>query len=52
MYELTTGNVGEGSKEIIRNLPFARLWFLKGKMNEMTRMLETELDEPSGFGRY
>lgn len=52
MYELTTGNVGEGSKEVIRNLPFARLWFLKGKMNEMTRMLETELDEPSGFGRY
>ena len=52
MYELTTGNVGEGSKEIIRNLPFARLWFLKGKINEMTRMLETELDEPSGFGRY
>ena len=52
MWELTTGNVGEGSKEVIRNLPFARLWFLKGKMNEMTRMLETELDEPSGFGRY
>ena len=52
MYEITTGNVGEGSKEVIRNLPFARLWFLKGKMNEMTRMLETELDDPSGFGRY
>ena len=52
MYELVTGNVGEGSKEIIRNLPFARLWFLKGKMNEMTRMLETELDGNSGFGRY
>ena len=52
MWELTTGNVGEGSKEIVRNLPFARLWFLKGKMNEMTNMLETELDGPSGFGRY
>ena len=52
MWELTTGNVGEGSKEIVRNLPFARLWFLKGKMNEMTRMLETELDAPTGFGRY
>ena len=52
MWELTTGNVGEGSKEIVRNLPFARLWFLKGKMNEMTRMLETELDAPTGFVRY
>jgi hypothetical protein len=52
MYELTTGNIGKGSKEVIRNLPFARLWFLKGKVNEMTRMLETEFEEPSGFGRY
>lgn len=52
LWELTTGNVGEGGKDVIRNLPFARLWFLKGKMNEMTRMLETELDGNSGFGRY
>lgn len=53
-YEIATGNVGEGSKEMIRNLPFARMWFWKGKMNEFTRMLEDELDEgaPSGFGRY
>ena len=51
-YDLVTGNPGEGTKEIIRNLPFARMWFWKGKMNEFTRMLETEINEPSGFGRY
>ena len=52
MYELTTGNVGKGSGEIIRNLPFARLWFLKSKINEMTNMLESELDGPTGLGRF
>ena len=52
MYDIVTGNVGEGTKEIVRNLPFARMWFWKGKMNEMTRMLETEIEGLSGFGRY
>lgn len=45
MYEFVTGNYGEGSKNIIRNLPFARLWFLKDYMNEGTRYL-------SQMGRY
>ena len=52
VYDLTTGNVGEGTKEVIRNLPFARMWFWKGKMNELTNMIEGELDGPLGFGRY
>jgi hypothetical protein len=52
LYNLVTGNTGEGTKEVIRNLPYARLWLWKNKMNEFTRMLETEIDGPSGFGRY
>ena len=52
VYNLVTGNAGEGSKEVIRNLPYARLWLWKNKMNEFTKMLETEIDGPSGFGRY
>lgn len=52
VYEMTTGDVGEGSKDFIRNLPYARLWFLKGKVNELTNMLEGELDGPRGFGRF
>jgi len=52
VYDLTTGNIGEGTKEVIRNLPFARMWFWKGKMNELTNMIEGELDAPLGFGRY
>lgn len=49
---LLTGNVGEGSKEFIKNLPFARLWFLKGHVNDLTNMLSDKLEEPSGFKRY
>jgi len=52
LINLVTGNTGEGTKEVIRNLPYARLWLWKNKMNEFTRMLETEIDGPSGFGRY
>jgi len=52
IYEIATGDVGEGSKDFIRNLPYARLWFLKGKVNELTNMLEGELDGPRGFGRF
>jgi len=52
VYEMTTGNVGEGSKDFIRNLPYARLWFLKGKVNELTNMLGEELDGPRGMGRF
>ena len=52
VYDIVTGNPGEGTKEVIRNLPFMRLWFLKGLVNNMTRAIETELDGPSGFGRY
>ena len=37
--DFVQGNYGEGSKNIIRNLPLARLWFLKEFMNETTRDL-------------
>ena len=31
------GEWGEGSKVVVRNLPFARMWFWKNWMNEMSR---------------
>ncbi len=52
VYDLVTGEVGEGTKEVIRNLPFARMWFWKGKMNELTNMIEGELEDRTSFGRY
>jgi len=53
MANMLTGNIGEGSKEFIRALPFSNLWMWKDTINKYTRMLETELDDgPSGFGRY
>ena len=53
MANMLTGNVGEGSKEFIRALPFSNLWMWNDIVNKYTRMLETELDDgPSGFGRY
>ena len=51
-YDLVTGNIGEGTKELIRNMPFARLWFLKGLVNNMTNAIAEEIDGPSGFKRY
>lgn len=51
-YDLVTGKPGEGTKELIRNMPFARLWFLKGLVNNMTNAVADELDGPSGYKRY
>ena len=31
------GEWGQGSKTIVRNLPFTRMWFLKNFTNEMSR---------------
>jgi len=53
MANMLTGNVGEGSKEFIRALPFSNLWMWNDMVNRLTNMLESELDDgPSGFGRY
>ena len=50
---LASGNVGTGTKEIIRALPFSNLWMIKDAVNKYTNMLEKDLgDGPSGFGRY
>jgi hypothetical protein len=53
MANLVSGNVGTGTKEIIRALPFSNLWMIKDAVNKYTNMLEKDLgDGPSGFGRY
>ena len=53
MANMLTGNIGKGSKEFIRALPFSNIWMWNDFVNRMTRMLESELDDgPSGFGRY
>jgi hypothetical protein len=31
------GDRGEGAKQLVRNMPFARMWFWKDQMNAMTR---------------
>lgn len=52
VYDLLTGNVSEGSKDLIRNLPLARLWFLKGMTNRMTNALADTLEQTDGYGRF
>jgi len=37
-YEFASGDYGEGAKQVVRNLPFARMWFWKDDMNAITRM--------------
>lgn len=52
MIDLVTGNVGEGTKDIVRALPFARLWFIKDQVNRYTNMFAEAVDDPTGFKRY
>ena len=44
------GNYGAGSREVIKNLPYMRLWFLKGMVAEYTGALLDIEDE--GLERY
>jgi hypothetical protein len=37
IYQFAGGDYGEGAREIVRNLPFARMWFWKDEMNQLTR---------------
>jgi len=37
--QFLNGEYGEGSKQIIRSLPFARMWFWKNQMNEATNAI-------------
>lgn len=36
MINFASGEYGEGGKDIVRNLPFARMWFLKDDVNQIT----------------
>ena len=37
--QFLNGEYGEGSKQVIRSLPFARMWFWKNQMNEATNAI-------------
>jgi hypothetical protein len=39
MAEMAGGNYGEGGKDAIRLLPFARMWFWRDDVNQMTNRL-------------
>ena len=43
--DMVTGNVSEGAKQVVRNLPGARMWFWKDEMNQLTNSFKS-------FGRY
>jgi len=43
------GKYGEGSRQVIKNLPFMRLWFMKSMVNELTGVLVDIQDD--GFER-
>lgn len=36
LYQFASGEQGEGAKTIARNMPFARMWFWKDEMNQIT----------------
>lgn len=35
--QFATGEYGEGAKNVMRNMPFARMWFWKDEVNQLTR---------------
>ncbi len=37
IYQFANGEYGEGGKQVVRNLPFGRMWFLKDDINQITR---------------
>ena len=43
--QFISGEYGEGAKNFARNLPFARMWFWKDEMNQLTNAFKS-------FGRY
>ena len=55
MNEMVTGDLGEGTKDLIRKLPYTKLWFLSQLTNEFSGALGNAIDDEgqiSGFGRY
>lgn len=51
VYELMNGDYGEGAKQIIRSMPYARLWIWRDFMNEATAALSDALPN-EGDGAY
>ena len=47
--DILDGNYGEGSKMLLKNFPFMRLWFIKDRVNEIGNTLVDIDDE--GFDR-
>ena len=48
---LLTGNIGEGTKDLGRVLPFAQLFWLKGFTNNLTRAVDDNVGS-IGIGRF
>ncbi len=44
VHQFITGEYGQGSKQIIKNLPYMRLWFIKDMVNELGNTL-VDIDE-------
>ena len=49
LLDFLDGNYGEGSKMILKNFPYMRLWFIKDRVNEIGNTLVDIDDE--GFDR-
>ena len=54
MNEMLTGDLGEGTKDLVRKLPYTKLWFLSQLTNEFSSALGNSLDDDriEGFRRY
>ena len=50
--ELVTGDVGKGTSDLVGDLPFMTLFWLKDTVNQFRRFAKDEIDMPRGIGGF
>jgi hypothetical protein len=52
MAELVTGDVGKGTSDLVGDLPFMNIFWLRGLVNDFRKFAKDEIDMPRGIGGF
>ena len=52
MAELITGDVGKGTSDLVGDLPFMNIFWLRGLVNDFRKFAKDEIDMPRGIGGF
>ena len=50
--ELITGDVGKGTSDLVGDLPFMTIFWLRGTVNDFRKFAKDEIDMPRGIGGF